>query len=79
MKDEKEDRISPFLFSIHPSSFTLHTSAPLVVFDEFTSVVDRNVARVVSAAIAKGIRAGRIPGVPTGGCNWGRGHRLSSQ
>ena len=26
---------------------------PLVVFDEFTSVVDRNVARVVSAAIAK--------------------------
>ena len=30
----------------------------LVVFDEFTSVVDRNVARVVSAAIAKGIRAG---------------------
>lgn len=34
---------------------------PLVVFDEFTSVVDRNVARVASAAIAKGIRAGRIP------------------
>jgi GNAT superfamily N-acetyltransferase len=33
---------------------------PLVVFDEFTSVVDRNVARVVSAAIAKGIRTGRI-------------------
>jgi GNAT superfamily N-acetyltransferase len=32
----------------------------LVVFDEFTSVVDRNVARVVSAAIAKGIRDGRI-------------------
>ena len=31
-----------------------------VVFDEFTSVVDRNVARVVSAAVAKGIRAGRI-------------------
>ncbi len=34
--------------------------APLVVFDEFTSVVDRNVARVVSAAISKGIRSGQI-------------------
>ncbi|MGQ9576475.1 MAG: GNAT family N-acetyltransferase [Thermoguttaceae bacterium] len=34
--------------------------APLVVFDEFTSVVDRTVARIVSAAIAKGIRQGRI-------------------
>ncbi len=32
----------------------------VVVFDEFTSVVDRNVARVVSAAIAKSIRAERI-------------------
>ncbi len=32
----------------------------VVVFDEFTSVVDRNVARVVSAATAKGIRAKRI-------------------
>jgi len=31
-----------------------------VVFDEFTSVVDRNVARVISAAIAKGIHHGRI-------------------
>ena len=37
-----------------------HIDNSLVVFDEFTSVVDRNVARVVSAAIAKGIRAGRI-------------------
>ena len=34
---------------------------PLVVYDEFTSVVDRNVARVCSAAIAKGIRRGHIP------------------
>lgn len=34
--------------------------APLVAFDEFTSVVDRNVARVVSAAIAKGIRSDQI-------------------
>jgi len=32
----------------------------VVAFDEFTSVVDRNVARVVSAAIAKGIRRNRI-------------------
>ena len=35
---------------------------PLVVFDEFTSVVDRNVARVVSAATAKALaRAHRRP------------------
>lgn len=33
----------------------------LVVFDEFTSVVDRNVAKVCSAAIAKGIRCGHLP------------------
>lgn len=33
---------------------------PLVAFDEFTSVVDRNVARAVSAAIAKGIQRGQI-------------------
>jgi len=32
----------------------------LVAFDEFTSVVDRTVARVSSAAIAKGIRQGTI-------------------
>jgi GNAT superfamily N-acetyltransferase len=39
-----------------------HSNLPssLVVFDEFTSVVDRTVARVVSAAINKGIRSGRI-------------------
>jgi GNAT superfamily N-acetyltransferase len=37
------------------------TACPLVVFDEFTSVVDRNVARACSAAIAKGIRRGAIP------------------
>jgi GNAT superfamily N-acetyltransferase len=34
----------------------------VVAFDEFTSVVDRNVARVTSAAIAKGIRNGQIAG-----------------
>jgi hypothetical protein len=36
-------------------------SSFLVVFDEFTSVVDRTVAKVCSAAIAKGIRRGHIP------------------
>jgi len=36
-------------------------ATPLVVFDEFTSVVDRNVARACSAAISKGIRRGNIP------------------
>jgi GNAT superfamily N-acetyltransferase len=36
-------------------------TAPLVVFDEFTSVVDRNVARIGSAAIAKSIRGGHLP------------------
>jgi len=34
----------------------------VVAFDEFTSVVDRNVARIGSAAIAKGIRSGKLPG-----------------
>ena len=33
---------------------------PLVAFDEFTSVVDRNVAQVASAAVSKAIRQGRI-------------------
>ena len=41
-------------FSLQPSSF------PTVAFDEFTSVVDRTVAKVGSAAVAKGIRAGQI-------------------
>jgi GNAT superfamily N-acetyltransferase len=35
-------------------------SAPCLAFDEFTSVVDRNVARAVSAAVARGIRQGQI-------------------
>ena len=34
---------------------------PLVAFDEFTSVVDRRVARACSMAIAKGVRSGAIP------------------
>lgn len=32
----------------------------LVCFDEFTSVVDRTVAKVCSAAVARGVRSGRI-------------------
>jgi len=32
----------------------------LVVFDEYTSVVDRNVAKIASAALAKGIKSGKI-------------------
>ena len=35
-------------------------SLPIVAFDEFTSVVDRNVARIGSAAVAKAIRDDRI-------------------
>ena len=34
---------------------------PLVVYDEFTSVVDRTVAKVCSAAIAKGVRREHLP------------------
>ena len=46
----------------HPNhaGLPLHGDMPLVAFDEFTSVVDRNVARVVSAAVSKAIRSGRI-------------------
>ncbi len=43
-----------------PGSVLPAGSLPLVAFDEFTSVVDRNVARVASAAIAKAIRSGRF-------------------
>jgi GNAT superfamily N-acetyltransferase len=31
------------------------------VFDEYTSVVDRNVAKIASTALAKGIKTGKIP------------------
>lgn len=34
----------------------------LVVFDEFTSLVDRSVAKIASAAISRSIRKGRIAG-----------------
>lgn len=33
---------------------------PLAVYDEFTSVVDRNVARACAFAVAKAIRSGRV-------------------
>src|SRR5262245_3042321 len=48
---------------VHQSAIRDPKSAigpPLVVFDEFTSVVDRTVARVGSAAVAKAIRGGQI-------------------
>jgi GNAT superfamily N-acetyltransferase len=56
---------------LHSAFCTLHSPqspapnpqsppAALVVFDEFTSVVDRTVAQVGSAAVAKAIRSGRI-------------------
>jgi GNAT superfamily N-acetyltransferase len=40
---------------------SLGNSSFVVAFDEFTSVVDRNVAKVCSTAIAKGIRRGHLP------------------
>ena len=53
-EQEPETSLSPCLpVSLSPP--------PLVVFDEFTSVVDRTVAKVCSAAIAKGIRRGHLP------------------
>jgi hypothetical protein len=46
--------------SLSPGLPVSLSSLPLVVFDEFSSVVDRNVAKVCSAAIAKGIRNGNL-------------------
>jgi GNAT superfamily N-acetyltransferase len=43
-----------------PPSPEPRVPSPLLVFDEFTSVVDRTVAQVASAAIGKAIRAGHI-------------------
>ncbi len=43
------------------SAQQLASSAPVVVFDEYTSVVDRQVAKACSMAIAKGIRRGNLP------------------
>ena len=36
------------------------TQAPIVAFDEFTSAVDRNVARAASSALAKALRRGHV-------------------
>jgi len=47
---------SPKSLNSQPSTLN-----PLIAFDEFTSVVDRTVAKVCSAAIAKGIRNGNLP------------------
>jgi len=44
-----------------PESNLSNSAIPLVVFDEYTSVVDRNVAKACSTAIAKGIRRGNLP------------------
>lgn len=38
----------------------LLADTPLVAFDEFTSVVDRTVAKIGSAAVSKAIRSGKI-------------------
>ena len=46
--------------SEQPSGFLRSSRHSLVVFDEFTSVVDRTVAKVGSAAVAKAIRGGKI-------------------
>lgn len=54
VKDEARDA------NVENSSLTPRCS-PLVVFDEYTSVVDRNVAKACSMAISKGIRRGSIP------------------
>ena len=39
---------------------SLLSGSPITAFDEFTSVVDRTVARIGSAAVAKAIRSGRV-------------------
>jgi GNAT superfamily N-acetyltransferase len=41
---------------------SLQVTDPLIVFDEFTSVVDRTSARFASAALARALRSNRIPG-----------------
>jgi GNAT superfamily N-acetyltransferase len=45
-----------------PAKTNRQDACSTVAFDEFTSVVDRNVARVASAAIAKALRSGHIAG-----------------
>ncbi len=51
--------------SVSPSasaaSETPESSLPIVAFDEFTSVVDRQVAKFGAAAVARSVRSGRVP------------------
>jgi len=61
MKEKGESRkyrATPDDSILSPNSLLL---SPTVVFDEYTSVVDRNVAQIASAALAKGIKSGKIP------------------
>ena len=46
--------------SLAMGSLEKETAEPIVVFDEFTSVVDRTVAKVCSAAVARAIRKGQV-------------------
>ncbi len=43
------------------SARALLTKGPVVAFDEFTSVVDRQVGRFASAAVSKAVRKRRVP------------------
>jgi GNAT superfamily N-acetyltransferase len=47
--------------ALDPPPDNTHSNRALVAFDEFTSVVDRNVARIGSAAVARAIRCGVAP------------------
>jgi hypothetical protein len=60
-KNQKSCETPEAEISLSPCPPASVSSQPLVAFDEFTSVVDRNVAKVCSAAIAKGIRRGHLP------------------
>ena len=55
---DKPDNPQPLTPDTSP---TRGEGSTLIVFDEFTSVVDRNVARIGSATIAKSIHSGMIP------------------
>lgn len=55
--ERREARLGPDSSS---RSLAGDSSLPLLAFDEFTSVVDRNVARIASAAVAKALRRGTI-------------------
>jgi GNAT superfamily N-acetyltransferase len=41
---------------------SLQNGCPRIVFDEFTSVIDRRSAQIASAALARALRTGAIPG-----------------